>query len=254
MPGRRGRAEHPRAKLRHGVLRGPSYRCFRRCIEMRFHIMWRSAVLVRPKGEAEMVQVRMWTHGHSVGLERVGAPGATGKDSVLKRFAGSVGDVVDLGGHGSAACLRIGWAARIVVYDNGTKNLPKSGEFWCHFAVPTPVFGLTASVVEVLGNWESSDSGRLFVDRVHVWDGNRRIFADDAVPPAGRHNGGISGHTTDPSRRPSTLWYHAVIGKEVMHGIGVALRVRAFNARDNLLELRGVGIQFDLPLLEAPST
>jgi hypothetical protein len=192
----------------------------------------------------------MAVHGHSVVLERVGAPDATGKKSVHEIFAGNAGDIIDLRtGHASAACLRIGRAARFVVFDNGTKNQPKSGAFWCHLAVPTPsqvayvsneegVFATGFKPVNITGDWESNNPLTLFIDAVHVWHGGlRRVHRDDSVP---RGNG------------TATRYFKPFVNAPlVTQGLGASFRVRAVNARDNWLELRSVAIAFEGPELGA---
>lgn len=63
-----------------------------------------------------------WVHGHQVQLERKGAASATGKSSVLNAFNGYYGDSINLGGSAAVACLRLGWGARFVVYDCGSRD------------------------------------------------------------------------------------------------------------------------------------
>ena len=194
--------------------------------------------------------VTMMTHGHSVVLERVGAPNAKGKKSVLDVFAGDAGDIVDLRtGHASAACLRIGWAARFVVFDDGSENRPKSGAFWCHLAVPTPhnfVSDVSGNCLTrfkpraITGDWESTNPTRLFIGAVHVWDGGvRRIHRDDSVP---RRNQQYSKPINNAGF--------------VTQGLGVSLRVQAVDAKDDWLELRSVIIAFtgsELGGVQAPA-
>jgi hypothetical protein len=190
-----------------------------------------------------------WVHGHNVQLERVGAPNATGKSSVLSAFRGDPGDIVDLGGFASAACLRIGWAARFVVFDNGSQDLEKSGAFWCHYAIPTPVIeaGQRAEADTVLVNWDTSDRADLFVSAVHVWDGNKRIFADDS-PPISDFDGGIDGSTTNAGVTPnlSQLYRGDIQRRPIFFGVGVSLLIEANGARNDVLEIRSVGVDFEI--------
>ena len=192
---------------------------------------------------------RSYVHGNSVYLEHTGSHRATGKHSVKDAFDGDYGDVIDLGSSAGAACLRLGWGSRFVIYDTGTRNLEKSGSFWCHFAIPTPViendFRATARRVNI--NYESLDIQEINIDRIHVWDGNRRIFADNS-PQTSRddHNGNIRGRTTNASVRPneSRIWT-GTINQTVYFGVAVSILIRAQRAKDTYLEIRSVGIDFE---------
>ena len=192
-----------------------------------------------------------WVHGNSVLLERVGAPNAKGKSSVKAAFRGDAGDIVDLGHNGGAACLRIGWAARFVIYDSGAKDYAKSGEFWGHYAIPTPVIeaGKRAEADTVLINYESTDINEISISAVHVWDGNKRIFADDSLTiSADDFNGGISGYTTNANATPnvSKLFRGNIRRRRIYFGIDVSLLIRANEAKNSYLEIRGVGIDFQI--------
>lgn len=192
-----------------------------------------------------------WVHGNSALLERVGAPSAKDKTSVLTAFRGDTGDIVDLGGHGSIACLRMGWGARFVTFDNGSDNREKSGSFWVHYAIPTPVIedGHRARADTVLLNYESTDINEMSPAAIHVWDGNIRIFADDSpTVSADDFNGGIPGSTTNSSATPdiSKLWRGDIRLKPVFFGLTVSVLIRAQRARDNFLEIRGVGVDLQL--------
>lgn len=192
-----------------------------------------------------------WVHGTQVQLERRGAVQAKSKSTVNSAFNKSNGDLVYLGGSGRAACLRIGWAARFVVYDCGSKNYEKSGSFWCHYAIPTPVIedGKRAQADTVLINYESSDINALSIGAVHVWDGNKRIFADNSpVMSADDFNGGIPGYSTNAGITPNTnrLWRGNIQKRPIYFGIGVSLLIKAQRAKDDYLEIRSVGIDFQI--------
>lgn len=204
-----------------------------------------------------MVLYSSWVHGHSVLLERVGAPRATGKSTVNEVFRGDPGDIIDLGPASSAACLRIGWAARFVIYDSGSDNNPKSGDFWCHYAIPTPVVeaGARAEADSVLINYETNSPRSINIEAVHVWDGNKRIFAVNnlnfinSTTGDDEFDGGISGVTTNANTTPnlSRLFRRNIPNRPVFFGLGVSILIRANQAKDDFLEIRGVGVDFQLP-------
>jgi hypothetical protein len=192
-----------------------------------------------------------WVHGHSVQLERIEGANANSKSSVKSAFGEYDGDIIDLGGYGAAACLRLGWAARIVVFDRGTENYDKSGKFWCHYAIPTPVIEADhrAEADKVLVNYISTDISQISVAAIHVWDGNRRIFADDSplVSPDD-FNGGIPDHTTNAGTAPNPgrLYRGDIQRRVVFYGVGVSLLIRAQSAKNNFLEIRSVGVDFQI--------
>lgn len=190
-----------------------------------------------------------WVHGHNVQLERVGSPDVRSKATAKRAFSGHSGDTVGLGDFGVAACVRIGWAARFVVFDDGSGNVAKSGRFWCHYAVPTPVVvaGRRAQADTVLVNWKSSDRTGLFVAAVHVWDANKRIFADNS-PPIGDFDGGIDSRTEDAAVAPvlGQLYRGDIPRRPVFFGVGVSLLIEAKGAIDDVLEIRSVGVDFDV--------
>lgn len=204
-----------------------------------------------------MVLYASWTHGNSVLLERRGAPSASSKGTVNSVFRGDPGDIIDLGGHAGAACLRMGWGARFVIYDTGDENRPKSGSFWCHYAIPTPVIeaGSRAKADTVLINYETNNPRNINIDAVHVWDGNKRIFAADGLnfinstEGDDEFDGGISGQSFSPgtSVNLSRLFRRNIVDRDVFFGLGVSILIRANDARDTFLEIRSVGIDFDLP-------
>lgn len=204
-----------------------------------------------------MVLYASWTHGNNALLERVGAPKVKGKDSVHSVFMGDYGDIVDLGQFSSVACLRMGWGARFVVYDTGSADNPQSGSFWCHYAIPTPVIeaGARAKADTVLINYETNKPRNINIDAVHVWDGNKRILAADNLQLINttkgddEYDGGISGQTANSSTaiNLSRLFRRNIVDRDVFFGIGVSILIRADQAKDDYIEIRSVGIDFDLP-------
>jgi hypothetical protein len=203
-----------------------------------------------------------WIHGHSVLLERFESPQIVDKATIETHFGNYHGDIIDLMNSAAVACLRIGWAARFVVFDSGKEDEPKSGGFWVHYAIPTPVVlnldedlsaGHRAIAKCVLLNYESQDINQITSTAVHVWDGNRQIAAFNAFPASQQgHNGGISGSCRISQPNCGTpdignkLWRGVIQRPQpVFFGIGVSIHIQANNAKDNYLEIRGVGVEFD---------
>lgn len=186
-----------------------------------------------------------WVHGNSVQLERRGAVEAKSKATVDEAFDRSNGDLVSLGGNGTVACLRIGWAARFVVYDCGFKNEAKSGQFWCHYAIPTPVIidGKRAEADTVLINYESSNINALSPGAIVVRDGDIVIFKDfSPTVSANDFNGGSGSLVRDTKK----LWRGDLQNRPVHYGLCVSLEIKAQSAKNDYLEIRGVGIDFQI--------
>lgn len=192
-----------------------------------------------------------WAHGNSVLLERVSSPSAVNKSTALAAYGGDhhSGDLLSLGSGGAAACFRIGWAARFVVIDVGGGDAPRSGFFWVHYAIPVPIHAgsFRTRAMRVLVNYGTSFIGELSVASVHVWDGNRRIFAADGVAGSGdAFDGGIPGARFAPTPEPDMsqlLQLPIMNGIPVFFGLGVSLGIRATNAHNAYLEIRGAGIE-----------
>lgn len=204
-----------------------------------------------------MVLYSSWTHGSSALLERVGSPDAIDKYSVSDAFKGDFGDIVDLGLYSSVACLRMGWGSRFVVVDTGLSDYPRSGSFWCRYAIPTPVIeaGKRIKADKVLINYETQNPQKLNIEAVTVWDGNKRIFVEDNIHSIAstkgddEYDGGISKRTTNSqaSFDLSRLFSRNIIDRDVYFGLAVSIKIRAQDAKDNYLEIRSVGVDFDLP-------
>jgi len=194
-----------------------------------------------------------WVHGNSVQLQRPGSASVTGKNGVISVFKDrrQDGDILYLDHCAGVACLRIGWAARFVVFDTGKKDKEKNGTFWVHYAIPTPVIisNVRVKAETVLINYESSNISALSIRAVHVWDGNKRIFADNSPTiSADDFNGGISNYTTNATVTPnlSRLWRGSLGNREVFFGIGVSIKIRAQGAKNDKFDIRSVGVDFQV--------
>jgi hypothetical protein len=193
-----------------------------------------------------------WVHGHSVLLEREGSVRAGDRGSALSAYGGHFGDLLGLGGGAAAACFRLGWAARFVVFDDGEFEPPTTADFWVHYAVPTFAkhSGLRTRANRVFVNYESTNIGQLSIAALHVWDGNVRIFHDDAVSSSVSPNGGISGHLHERTATPNPASFltREIVGRAredgIFLGVGVSLLISAKQAKDAFLEIRGVGVAF----------
>lgn len=198
-----------------------------------------------------------WVHGNSVVLEHVGSGQATGKRSVYREIVRDYGDLVDLGRNGAASCLKTGGGSRFDIHDtkskkkkkNGEekKDKPKSGSFWCHFAIPTPVFeGKPVHTNTVLLNYQSSDTASIVIEEVHVYDGNKRIFSHESpLLECDKFNGGISDTSVDsPRPDPSRIWKGDIRPEPVCFAVGVSLLIKANEVEDDFLEIRSVGVDF----------
>lgn len=189
-----------------------------------------------------------WVHGNSVLLERLGSPNATNKASALGTYGGHVGDLLGTGDMGGAACFRIGWAARFVMVDLGNGNANKSANFWVHYAVPTPAVQSDVQTLarNVMVNYESRNISEISIASLHVWDGNRRIFADDSVKRSGDgYDGNLPKQDYSRSIPDMNQLLTANLGDQpIFFGLSVSLLISANTARDEFLEIRGVGVEF----------
>lgn len=109
--------------------------------------------------------------------------------------------------------------------------------------------GRRAEADTVLVNYESTNINALSISAIHVWDGNKRIFADDNPTISGDdYNGGISGSTVNAGITPNTnrLWRGNIQRRPIYFGVGVSLLIKAQSAKNVWLEIRSVGIDFQI--------
>ncbi|WP_024773057.1 hypothetical protein [Aquimarina macrocephali] len=189
-------------------------------------------------------------HGNSVALEYPRADQATGKRGAYYRSRYSSQDNVPLSGDTTVACLRLRWGSRFIFYDSGSKNKPKSGSVWCHYAIPTPVIeeGSRARIRRVEINYESTMISEISVGAVEVWDGNRLIHEETNPGRSGVGiNGGITGSTRDFRNVPeeeNVLIIDDIPDQFIFFGLSVSIKIEANNAKDDYLEIRSVGADF----------
>lgn len=197
-----------------------------------------------------MSRYSSWVHGNSALLERVGAADAVSQSTVDDAFDDREGDIVAIDDFAGAACLRMGRAARIVIYDTGSDNKRKSGLFWVHYAIPTPVVVRShrAEVEALLVNYESTDIAQVSINGYQLWDGNRLIYEDESPPvSADDFNGGIPGFAEGGAAPNTDRLYRATFPLQPIYfGLGVSLRIRAQQAQDSYLEIRGVGVELQV--------
>jgi hypothetical protein len=192
------------------------------------------AALTGSKTQAEPVRTgdlqmfASWVHGNAAQVEKREDVGILGDDSGILG-----GDDALLGGDVAGGALRFGWGAEMYIRGRGPgwRSEVRSGTFWVHYAIPTPVIesGRRSVARDLLVRWRSPDNTRITFDSVHVWDGDARFFARD----------GVWGDPEEPLRR-IPLGDHAV-----NWGIGVSLHVRGNSTtfRQRLV-VHSVGVDF----------
>lgn len=192
-----------------------------------------TGLVLSKRAEAQQIH-GVWVHGHSVMFGR--------------SKTGGGGDTLDLGGSACVALMRLEWAARFTVYDCGDDDLAKPAEFWCHFAIPTPVtIGRQRARARTLRiNYEANNNRVFGIRKVHVWDGNMRIAADaQALTGNTVHNGGIHDHMNYGSPDTSKLYRWPLRDREVFFGIGVSIFMKTTGrSKGDTVEIRGVGVDF----------
>lgn len=108
---------------------------------------------------------------------------------------------------------------------------------WFHFPIPTTLSGTDQYLFTVAAYWTSDvppAGGLVGVDRVHLWDGNKRILADDN--PKYPRAGDWSIHRMDTAPDGSKLWNEWVPWRQTpdgprrflpQRGLGMSLHVVA---------------------------
>lgn len=153
----------------------------------------------------------MWVHGHSAMIELNGLPRGSTEDVLARPGTALLG-------------LRYGWG---VVY-----RCQANSAYWFHFAIPTPVVddGVRAHLRRVTVLF-TADAG-VTLSSVHVWDSDRRVFAQDGLAAGGVKTSPVNGQNS-----------FALSDVAVQSAIGISVLFR-FGAAANVT-LHSAGIQFE---------
>ena len=82
------------------------------------------------------------------------------------------GNIVDIGGHAAAAKTTNLFGAEYTVFDIGANDVPKTGDFYVHYALPTPVIyeGQRTLVRDFMMLYNESNSAELSIKTIRVVD------------------------------------------------------------------------------------
>lgn len=187
----------------------------------------------------------MWTHGSAGKIQGSAFNGKSTKtvmDKLIKDkfnisyfgsadFVGMPGTSVALEGEAAGTMVPTSGGGQFIIWDRGTKNNDKNGDFWVHYPIPTPAIagGIRAKAGLCLVNSASTDI-RMHIAEVEVWDANKRIFSQTDLKlwgPEKMHRFNI----------PST--------PNVNFALCISLKIKGerVNSTKNL-EISGVGIDF----------
>ena len=188
----------------------------------------------------------LWTHGNSGRME---GSFHNGKDASsitakivnkmrpLRRIgilksgsgAGVPGDTIRLPGSTAATLIPTSAGAQFTIWDRGSKSKAKNGEFWVHYAIPSPIIvdskRVTANKLLVKS---TSTEAKFYINELEVWDANQRIFLKQGLKLWGPDK--MHGFTIP---NPKT----------VLFGLCVSIKIKGERvAADSILEISGVGI------------
>jgi hypothetical protein len=166
-----------------------------------------------------------WVHGTAAHIGKV-----------PPNFASDHHDDVHVGADVAGGILRGGFGAQMYIRGEGPdwRTNVRSGSFWVHYAIPTPVIeaGQRTRIQTLILRWKSEDFSKITFDMIQVWDGNNKL----------KEAPGVRGPQDSPELRI------AVGNQEVLWGIGVSLRVKgAQTTFDSTLEVHSVGVDFFRP-------
>ncbi|MDC8000035.1 hypothetical protein POV26_03225 [Aequorivita todarodis] len=144
---------------------------------------------------------------------------------------GMPGTTVALEGEAAGTMIPTSGGGQFIIWDRGTKNNDKNGEFWVHYAIPTPLIaaGTRAKAGLCLVSCMSTDI-KMHIGQVEVWHGNKSIFSQANTQlwgPEKMHRFNIP---TTPS---------------VMGALCISLKIKGERVNaTKILEISGVGIDF----------
>lgn len=190
----------------------------------------------------------MWTHGSAGRIEGSAHGGQKSSKTMSKfinkimsinsvtyyrsaNYGGMPGTSVALENEAAGTIIPTSGGGQFFIWDRGTKDSDKNGEFWVHYPITTPLImaGIIAKAGMCIINCTSTDE-KVHIGQVEVWDGNKKIFSQEDTPlwgPEKRHKFKI----------PDTPSVNAALC------ISLKIKGERVNAT-NILEINGVGIDF----------
>lgn len=192
----------------------------------------------------------MWTHGSTGKIEGSAFDGKSssapmsnliGKIVTLAsftyfrsgNFGGMPGTSVALAGEAAGTMMATSGGGQFIIWDRGTKNNDKNGEFWVHYPIPTPVIaGGTRAKASVCWVVCGSTDIKMHIAEVEVWDGNKRIFSKNDTKLWGPTN-------THRFNIPAT--------PSVIYGLCISFKIKGERVNsEKILEIVSVGIDFSV--------
>ena len=142
---------------------------------------------------------------------------------------GLPGHSISLPGEGAATMIPTSAGAQFTIWDRGSKSKAKNGEFWVHYAIPTPIIidskRVTANTILVKS---MSTEAKFYISELEVWDANKRIYT----------RGGLKLWGPDKMHR-----FNIPNPKTVGYALCVSLKMKGERvAADSILEISGVGV------------
>ena len=148
-------------------------------------------------------------------------------------YGGMPGTTVALEGEAAGTMIPTSGGGQFIIWDRGAKDSDKNGEFWVHYAIPTPLIaaGNRAKAGVCLVCCMSTDI-KMHIGQVEVWDGNKRIFSQANIQlwgPEKKHRFNI----------PNSPFINTALC--------ISLQIKGEQANaTTILEINGVGIDFYL--------
>ncbi|WP_423999443.1 hypothetical protein [Maribacter sp. IgM3_T14_3] len=189
----------------------------------------------------------MWTHGSEGKMEGVfhdGKDAVSFGDKLFNKVRGALtagylrfgkntrfpGNTISLGGAAAVTMAPTSGGALFRIWDSGTKNNAKNGEFWVHYTIPTPAIAnsVRSKVSKILIKCASTDSS-FYISDVELWDANLRLFNKGNLKlwgPDKMHSLPFEGNNNT-----------------VRYGLCISLKITGANVTaDQLFEVSAVGV------------